>query len=49
MNLLQHENQTQRTGPDCPSEHWGWIPSKRDRVRVLRDVALTAYELRLPM
>lgn len=49
IRLIQQENHWQRSFPDtCPTEHWGWIPDKHDRVKILRSVGAFAAEIRRP-
>jgi hypothetical protein len=45
---LQQENQRQRSLPDCPMEHWGWIPHEFDRHSILKQISVFAEEIRRP-
>ena len=45
VRALQQENQRQRSQPDCLTEHWGWIPNKNDRVKILRQIGVFAEEV----
>jgi hypothetical protein len=46
MRMLQGENQRQRSLPDPPTEHWGWIQNKHDRVKILSAIGGFAEEMR---
>jgi hypothetical protein len=46
IRMLQAENQRQRSLPDCPTDHWGWIPDRHDRVNILTGVGGFAEEMR---
>ena len=48
IRTLQQENQLQRSLPDPPTEHWGWIPEKHDRVTILKATGKFAEEMREP-
>jgi hypothetical protein len=49
MQLLQQENQWQRSYPEtCPTEHWGWIPDRHDRVKILTSVGAFSDDIRHP-
>jgi hypothetical protein len=48
MQTLQQENQRQRLLPTPPTEHWGWIPQKQDRVKILKSIATFAEEIHRP-
>ena len=38
VQALHLENRRQRSLPNGPIEHWGWIPIKHDRVKILKQI-----------
>jgi hypothetical protein len=48
VELLHSENQRQRSLPNCPTEHWGWIPQKYDRVKILKQIGAFAEDIYRP-
>ena len=49
IKVLQQENQFQRSFPDrCPTDHWGWIPNRHDRVKILTSVGAFADGIQRP-
>ena len=38
VQVLHQENRRQRSLPNGPIEHWGWIPVKHDRVKILKQI-----------
>lgn len=45
---LQKETRSRRSALDCPTEHWGWIPQRQDRVAILRAIGSYAEEIHQP-
>jgi len=45
---LQAETRLRRSTPDCPTEHWGWIPQQHDRVAILKSIGGYAEEINVP-
>jgi len=48
VQALHQENRRQRSLPNGPIEHWGWIPAKHDRVKILKQIGQFAEETNRP-
>jgi len=45
---IQAETRLRRSAPNCPTEHWGWIPQQHDRVAILKSIGAYAREINVP-
>lgn len=48
VQALHQENRRQRSLPNGPIEHWGWIPVKHDRVKILKQIGQFSEEANRP-
>ena len=48
VQALHQENRRQRSLPNGPIEHWGWIPVKHDRVKILKQIGQFSEETNRP-
>ena len=48
VRALHQENRRQKVLPNGTTEHWGWIPVKHDRVKILKQIGRFAEETHRP-